>query len=190
MRRTIFDTPIVSGVLRTASIISLRVLGWRSEGQPPDIPKYVAIFVPHTSNWDFILVMMFALMFRLKLLWLGKSSLFWGPFGPMFTWLGGLPVDRSRSGNIVSQAIQYFEGTDRLAIGIAPEGTRKKVEQWKMGFYYIASGARVPIVTTFLDYHRKIGGFGPVIMPTGSMEADTNGLRAFYTGIAGKHGAA
>jgi len=183
---TIFDTPVLTPILRGISAVILRIMGWRVDGSPPDAPKYVTTFAPHTSNWDLPMVVFFALIFRIRLLWMGKSSLFRAPYGWIFSWLGGLSIDRSKSNNVVSQAVQYFNDNERLVIGVAPEGTRSHVGEWKTGFYHIANGARVPIATSYLDYQRKLGGFGPTITPTGDAESDIQTIRAFYAGKVGK----
>jgi hypothetical protein len=123
---------------------------------------------------------------RGKIYWLGKESLFRPPFKGFFKWLGGIPIDRSRSKNIVAQSIQQFHQNEKLILTIAPAGTRKRVTKWKTGFYHIAHGANVPIALGFLDYRRKAGGIGPVIYPTGNIDADMKTIRAFYGGITGK----
>ncbi|NUM55083.1 MAG: lysophospholipid acyltransferase family protein [Candidatus Hydrogenedentes bacterium] len=186
MHYTIFDTPVLTPVLRVMAHATLQLLGWRVDGLPPDEPKYVATFAPHTSNWDLPMVVLFGLVLDVKLLWMGKISLFRWPVGGFLRWLGGLPVDRGKANNTVLQAIRYIEDRERIVIGIAPEGTRSKVTEWKMGFYHIASGARVPVAPAYLDYARKCGGFGPMMIPAGNMDKEVQELRAFYSRIAGK----
>jgi 1-acyl-sn-glycerol-3-phosphate acyltransferase len=165
----------------------LRLFGWRLVGQPPDTPKYLIVFAPHTSNWDLPIGYAFAQAFKLNPSWLGKHVLFRPPFGALFRRMGGIPVDRRSRNNAVDQAIQAFRDRDRLALAITPEGTRKKTTHWKSGFYHIAAGAKVPILLAFLDYRHKAGGFGPLIMPSGSIEADMEVMRSFFSGIAGKY---
>ncbi len=109
------------------------------------------------------------------------------PFKWFFKWLGGIPVDRSKSSNIVAKSIQRFHQNEKLILMIAPAGTRKRVKKWKTGFYHIANGANVPIVLGFLDYRQKAGGIGPVIYPTGDIKADMKTIRAFYDGVTGKY---
>ena len=104
-----------------------------------------------------------------------------------FQWLGGIPVRRSQSHNLVEASIQQFHRKEQLILTIAPAGTRQRVLRWKTGFYHIACGADVPIVLGFLDYSRKAGGIGPVIHPTGNIAADMETIQAFYDGVAGKH---
>ena len=173
--------------MRWLSRFILKISGWRIEGRLPDIPKIVLIAAPHTSNWDFPITLFIAFAVRAKIYWMGKDTLFRFPFGRLFKWLGGIPVDRSRSNNIVEQMIRTFSDNDRLIVTIPPSGTRKKVMKWKTGFYYIAKGAGVPVVLAFLDYRRKAGGFGPVFVPTEDIESDMKEIRAFYSGIHGKN---
>ncbi|MDZ4163819.1 MAG: hypothetical protein U1C55_01715, partial [Smithellaceae bacterium] len=99
----------------------------------------------------------------------------------------GIPIDRSRSHNLVGQSVQAFRERDKLIMVIPPEGTRKKVSYWKTGFYHIASGANIPIVLGFLDYRRKAAGIGPTFYPTGRIEEDMQKIMTFYATITGKH---
>jgi len=184
---TIFDTPVVRTVIRWISIFLLKISRWRTEGTLPNIPKFVMIAAPHTSNWDFPIMMFIIFKMRGKLYWMGKDTLFRKPFEGFFKWLGGIPIDRSRSSNVVGQMIDKFHETDRLILTISPSGTRKRVEKWKSGFYHIASRAKVPVVLGFLDFKRKTGGIGPVVTLTGDMEQDMKGIRAFYSNIEGKY---
>jgi 1-acyl-sn-glycerol-3-phosphate acyltransferase len=164
----------------------LRLFGWRVEGPAPDLPKYVLIVAPHTSNWDFLVMLALAAALRLKVTWMGKHTLFRPPFGRIMRRLGGLPINRTARHNAVEQAIESFRASDRLALAILPEGTRKRASYWKSGFYHIARGANVPIALGFADYQRKVGGIGRVFMPSGDTEADMAIIRDFYTGIIGK----
>jgi len=187
MRYTIFDIPVLRNVLQVLAIIVLRIFGWRRAGQVPDAPKFVMIAAPHTSNWDFPVGLAIILAFKAKMYWLGKEPIFRWPFGTFFKWLGGIPVSRSKSGDVVAQTVQAFNEQARMMMVVAPEGTRKKANHWKTGFYYIAMGANVPLVMGFVDYVRKEGGFGPTLMPTGNIAADMEKIRAFYDNITAKN---
>ncbi len=187
MRYTIFDIPILRNVLQVLAIILLRIFGWRRSGRVPDAPKFVMIAAPHTSNWDFPVGLAIILAFKAKMYWLGKEPIFRWPFGTFFKWLGGIPVSRSKSGDVVAQSVQAFNEQVRMMMVVAPEGTRKKANHWKTGFYYIAMGANVPLVMGFVDYVRKEGGFGPTLMPTGDIGADMEKIRAFYDNITAKN---
>jgi len=184
---TIFDTPVVKTIIRWISIFLLKISGWRTEGAIPDIPKFVMIAAPHTSNWDFPIMMFIAFKLKGKLYWMGKDVLFRKSLKSFFRWLGGIPINRSRSNNVVGQMVDKFVEMDRLILTIPPSGTRKKVKQWKSGFYHIAAGANVPVVLGFLDFKRKTGGIGPVVNITGDMEQDMMVIRSFYADIEGKY---
>jgi len=184
---TIFDTPVLNTLLYYISLFLLKLTGWRKEGRLPDSPKYVIIAAPHTSNWDLFYALVIASAFRIKINWMGKKSIFRFPFRGICRWLGGIPVDRSKSNNAVEQSVRLFKERDQLGLMVSPEGTRQKVHYWKTGFYHIAHGAGVPIALGFLDYRRKVGGFGPTFLPTGNIEADMVEIKAFYTDVTGKY---
>jgi 1-acyl-sn-glycerol-3-phosphate acyltransferase len=187
MHYTIFKTPIIRPIMRAISIVGLRLCGWKLQGDVPTLKKYVLIAAPHTSNWDFPFALMVCFAMRLDVYWMGKASLFPPVLGAVMKWLGGIPVDRARSNNLVQGTIDEFLNSDQLVVIVPPEGTRGKVTRWKTGFYHIAHGASVPIVCGFLDFKLKIGGVGPVFYTTGNIEEDMLKLRAFYAGITGKH---
>lgn len=187
MQQTIFDTPIINTIFYWASQSYMFVFRWKREGVAPDFPKYVMIAAPHTSNWDLVITLVIAFSFRLKVFWIGKHTIFKPPFGAICRWLGGVPVDRRRSGDTVAQIVSVFNKQEKLVMIIPPEGTRRKVHYWKTGFYYIAHGARVPIVLGYIDYKRKAGGIGPAITPSGNIDADMDIIKRFYQGIVGKH---
>ena len=188
MHRTIFDTPVVNTLLRAGSRIFLRVNGWTVEGSlPPEAIKSVLIAAPHTSNWDLPYTLMVAFVLRLNVYWIGKSSLFRWPFGPVMRWLGGIAVDRDKSSNLVAasaEAIVRADGPVQLVV--PPEGTRGKTRHWKTGFYFIALQARVPIVLAYMDYERKVSGLGPIFKPSGDVDADMAEIKRFYAPIKGR----
>jgi 1-acyl-sn-glycerol-3-phosphate acyltransferase len=187
LNHTIFNTPVLEAFLHRVSRLILNLAGWRTEGQLPPISKFILVGAPHTSNWDLPFTLLMAFAFRARIHWMGKEAIFRRPFKGLFQWLGGIPVQRSQSHNLVEQSIQQFHRHDHLILTIAPAGTRKRVIRWKTGFYHIACGAEVPIVLGFLDYRRKVGGIGPVVYPTGNITADMETIRAFYDGVTGKH---
>jgi len=145
------------------------------------------IAAPHTTNWDLPITLALTFVFRIKVYWMGKDTIFRWPFGTLMKWLGGIPVDRSKTHNIVEQSVSAFQKNDHLVMIVPPEGTRKKVRYWKTGFYHIAHGAGVPIVLGYLDYARKTGGIGPVVWPSGDIDADMKIIQTFYAGITGKY---
>jgi 1-acyl-sn-glycerol-3-phosphate acyltransferase len=122
-----------------------------------------------------------------KPFWLGKHSLFRGPLGTVLKGLGGIPINRASSHNVVEQAAQAFHNYERFLLAITPEGTRKKVDRWKSGFYNIAKAAKVPIVCAFIDYKRKVTGVGPTIFPGDDIHADMQKIREFYSSVTSKY---
>ena len=189
MHHTIFDTPIVNTLLRGMSIAFLRLTGWKVVGKlPPEAVKSVLIAAPHTSNWDLPYTLMVAFALRLNVYWMGKTSLFKPPFRGVMMWLGGIPVDRSQSNNLVAaSSAAIMQATGALQLIVPPEGTRSGTRYWKTGFYYIAAGAGVPIVMAYLDYDKKVGGLGPVLKTTGDIDADMAAIKAFYARVKGKN---
>ena len=187
MRYTIFDTPVISMLMRSLAFSILKVFGWRLEGRLPDVNKLVVIAAPHTSNWDLPVLLSLAFALKAKACWLGKHTLFRWPYGFLFRWMGGIPVYRSASQNVVAQSVEMFRNSEKLILTIPPEGTRSKVSHWKTGFYYIALGAEVPIAMAFIDYKRKASGVGPTLYPTGDIEADMEIIRNFYINVTAKY---
>ena len=191
MHRTIFTTPVVNALLRGFSLAFLKMTGWTVEGSlPPQATRSVFIAAPHTSNWDLPYTLMVAFALRLNPYWMGKQSIFKAPFGDLMRWLGGIPVNRAQSSNLVAASAQAIAGADGpLQLIVPPEGTRSKTRYWKTGFYYIAQTARVPIVMAYMDYATKRSGLGPLFQPTGDIEADMAAIKAFYAPFKGKNAA-
>lgn len=187
MTTTIFTTPILSDFFHLLAEFVSSLFGWRIEGELPDLPKFVVIGAPHTSNWDFVMFLGLAFYLRADPRFMGKAELFRGPFGGFFRWCGGYPVDRSKSQGLVEQMVQAFRESDQFILIVTPEGTRKKVEAWKSGFYHIAKGAGVPVVLGFIDGARKVYGLDKTFFLTDDMEADMKAIQGFYAGMVGVH---
>jgi 1-acyl-sn-glycerol-3-phosphate acyltransferase len=165
----------------------LRRLGWRIEGDVPDVPRCVAIVAPHTSNWDFVIGIAALLALGLRGRWLGKHSVFRPPLRRLLRWAGGIPVDRGNPEGVAEQAVASLREVDPFFLALAPEGTRKRVERWKTGFYRIAHGAGVPIWPVSLDYRSRVFRLHPLFSPTGDFEADVARLRQLYTAVMARH---
>ncbi|HEX8285758.1 MAG TPA: lysophospholipid acyltransferase family protein [Pyrinomonadaceae bacterium] len=165
----------------------LRAFGRRAEGDVRAHRKYVVVAAPHTSNWDFPFMLAAAYVLGVRVSWLGKHTLFGAPWGWFFRRLGGIPVDRRSPQTLVAQLAERFKAGDELILGVAPEGTRRRVPFWKSGFYRIATEGGVPIALGFLDYERKLCGLGPYVTPTGNVRADMDEIRAFYRHVRAKH---
>jgi 1-acyl-sn-glycerol-3-phosphate acyltransferase len=169
-----------SALRRALGSAVLRLGGWRIEGSVPNVPKCVLIVAPHTSNWDFPvgLAALFALGFRVT--YMGKHTLFRWPFGGLMRWTGGIPVDRDAADGVVEEAVALLRRSERVFLALAPEGTRRKVERWKSGYYRIATGTGVPIFPVAFDYSRKVVALFPLFAPTGDQAADEATLQALY----------
>ena len=165
---------------------ALHILGWRIDGALPDLPRLVAIVVPHTSNWDFAVGVAALFALGVDVRFLGKHTLFRWPLGAVMRWLGGIPVERSASHDVVDQTVAEFEHRDRMVLALAPEGTRRKVERWRTGFYYIALGAHVPIVPIAFDWGTRTIRIGAPFTPTGDLNTDLDVLATFYADVQGR----
>ncbi len=176
-----------SPIAQRLAYFILRLIGWRTHVIRPRTSRYVLIGAPHTSNWDFGLMLLLMGAERLPIRFMGKDSLFRWPLGPLMRALGGIPVNRRERTSLVDQVAAKFSERGELIIGIAPEGTRKKTSHWKTGFYYIALKAKVPIAMAYLDYGNRVIGVGPSFMPSGDIHADFEIIKDFYAGIVGKN---
>jgi 1-acyl-sn-glycerol-3-phosphate acyltransferase len=176
-----------SAALRATGRGLLGLLGWGIEGEIPDTPKLVIAVAPHTSNWDFVIgaAAMFAL--DLRLTFLGKHTLFRGPFGGLFRWMGGIPVDRSSPQGVVAESVRAFATCDRRVLALAPQGTRKGPGRFRSGFLHIARGAGVPVLLVALDYGTRRVRLGPLLQPTAQVEADLARVEAHFAQVRGRH---
>ncbi|GAB1445574.1 lysophospholipid acyltransferase family protein [Flammeovirgaceae bacterium] len=176
-------------MLRPFYLLIFKILGWKTKGEfPKELKKYIIAVAPHTSNWDFPLGVAARSILKIqKAKFLGKSPLFKPPFGWFFRMLGGYPVDRSKSQDMVEQVAALFNSHDEFVLAIAPEGTRKKVERLKTGFYYIARKANVPIVPVGFDFKNKEIVVSEPIYSTESFDHDMALLLGFYRTITGKN---
>jgi len=164
-----------------------RRCGWRVIGELPDVAKLVAIAAPHSSNWDVIWGLLVKVGLRLDVRFIGKREAFFWPLGPILRNFGGIPIDRKAAHDVVGTMRRRFETEERLWLAIAPEGTRKKVQKWKSGFWRIAHEAGVPILPVYFHYPEKTIGFGPLIVPGDDPDADMARIREFYRPWQGKN---
>ena len=180
MRTTIFNTPLLTPLLRALAIMILKLAGWRTVGEESEATKCVLIGAPHTSNWDFPLMLMAVLKLRLEVFWMGKNSLFKFPFQHLMLWLGGIPIDRSKANNVVQLVVDQYHVNDKLIVLIPPEGTRSRVANWKTGFYHIANKAGVPILMGYIDAPKKELGLADYFETSGDIEHDMQAIRDWY----------
>ena len=170
-----------NALTRGLGLLVLRLMRFRLVGELPPVRRCVMIAAPHTSNWDFVLGVSSMLALRLRVSWLGKHTIFRFPVAGLLRFWGGLPIDRSATEGVVESVARQLREADRLYLALSPEGTRRKVERWKSGFYRIAQAAGVPIFLVTFDYKRRQVELGPLFEPTGDFEGDLARLQARFS---------
>ena len=163
-----------------AKILFLRIMGWRIEGDFPQLKKFIVAVYPHTRNMDFIIGVLIRAVLNEKISYVGKKELFNPLTGWFFRALGGTPINRNSNENKVSAIVQIFKEQDAFRMAIAPEGTRKKVDRWKTGFYYIALEAEVPVLLVHFNHPSKKVSFLKLFDPTGDIEKDLKEMKAYF----------
>ncbi|MFC4654858.1 MULTISPECIES: 1-acyl-sn-glycerol-3-phosphate acyltransferase [Rheinheimera] len=161
--------------------------GWQISGPIPEQPKLVLAVAPHTANKDFFIGIAAVLALDIKVSFLGKHSIFVWPVRGLLLRLGGIAVDRSAAHGVVGQVVERFAQSDAMLLGLAPEGTRKKVTQWKSGFWQIAKQAKVPVALIGLDYSSRQVRFGPCLETGETFEQDMQLYRAFFQQITARY---
>jgi 1-acyl-sn-glycerol-3-phosphate acyltransferase len=161
--------------------------GWSIRGRFPDVPQLVLIAAPHSSWWDGLWGMLFKVALGIELSFMGKRELFRGPLGWTLRRLGGIPIERTHAHGLVGQMVERFRAQPCLWLGIAPEGTRRRVEKWRTGFWHIARAAGVPILPIAFDYSTRSIVIGTLFEPTSDLDADIAALRASYAPFHGRN---
>jgi hypothetical protein len=182
-------TPFEHQAINTRQRIVLglmKLFGWKSILAPAPGKKFVALGYPHTSNWDFVPAVAWAWSTGLKMNFVGKAALFKGIMGPIMKALGGIPLERDKSKNFVDQIVEIINSRDEIALIVAAEGTRKKAEYWRSGFYYMALEANVPIGLAYMDWKRREIGIKQYLMPSGDLEKDFEIIKAYYQDVTGR----
>ena len=167
--------------------IYYKLLGWKSKVSAPDYDKYIICAAPHTTNWDLIIGKLFYGAIGRETGFMMKKDWFFWPLGPIFRWMGGIPVDRSRKTSLVDQMIKIAKSSQKFHLAITPEGTRKANPNWKKGFYYIAQGASMPILLIAIDYEKKCMTAEKVIHPSGDLDKDMREIKLYYKNFKGKY---
>ena len=171
-----------------SKFILFNLLGWKVPNDfPRDIDKYIIIAAPHTSNWDFPIAILSRFAKGIDINFIGKHTLFKPPFGFLFRAMGGTPVNRSATTNMVQSLIDVFNEKEKFIFAISPEGTRKKVSKWKTGFYHVALGAKVPIVMATLDFENKKILIAEPYYLTGNQKVDFEYFHNYFKDVKGKN---
>ncbi len=163
----------------------LKALGWRMLGERANVSKCVLVCAPHASNWDFFFFLLGTFCYQMPAMFTMKDAWFFWPLSSLWRWLGGIPIDRSKHTNVVDGLAATFAEHDVLRLALQPEGTRKDVEFWKTGFYWIAKSANVPILLTHLDYKNKEMAISFLVHPTEDVEADLAKVATYYEEAVG-----
>ncbi len=168
----------------------MRLFGWRAVGELPDLPRMVFVGAPHTSNLDFFMTALTMASLGIDVHFVMKHTPFVGPVGWFLRWFGGIPLDRGRTRDFVSQMVDTFDEREQFLLAIMPEGTRGKdtpEKGWRSGFYHIARGAGVPLVMVVFDYANRRMRVGPTFWPGESYEADLPAIQSFFVGVEGRN---
>lgn len=165
----------------------LRLGGWTIHGEFPNEPKLVLLAAPHSSAWDAVWGLAAKLALGVDIAFLAKAELFRGPLGWLLRTFGGIPVDRSQARGAVEQAAASIRNAERMWFVLAPEGTRKRVEHWKSGFWHIARAAGVPVACAYFHYPDRVIGLGAMFRMTGHLDTDMRTIRDYYRPFIGKH---
>jgi len=168
------------------SKIIFRLIGWKAKGTFNFPKKCIIIAAPHTSNWDFIIGRFYGYIAEINPKYLAKSELFLPILGTLFRLNGAMPVDRNSKNNLVDQIVEKFNISDSFMLGIAPEGTRSRVDKWKTGFYHIAYKSNVPILLLALDFKNKEIGIINSLIPTGDINKDMIFIQSQFKDVEGK----
>ena len=166
-----------------ARVIFFKLMGWTIKGEYPDTPKLIVAVVPHSSYFDFIVAVLTRTILNKRIKFLGKKELF-NPFtGIIFKFWGGIPIDRGINKNYVETVVELINKNKINHLSIAPEGTRRKVEKWKTGFYYIAHQSKTPIMMTSFNYKNKTVILNKAFYTSGDIEKDFRFLKDQVSGI-------
>lgn len=168
-----------NAVSRWIGSMGLKLTGWKLVGRMPDVPKFVIIGVPHTSNWDAIVASLAMLASGFKYTFLIKKEWFFWPMGPLFRSLGGYPVDRGKGNNVVDQVVELFNNEEKLCIGFPPEGTRSKVAKYKSGYLRAAYAAKVPVFICAFDGPQKRVVLDRLFPLTGDIKKDNAAIKKY-----------
>jgi 1-acyl-sn-glycerol-3-phosphate acyltransferase len=184
----VLERPLARGFLPWLGAALLRLAGWKVVLAQPVPMRCIAIFYPHTSNWDTVVGLCAKFMFGIRFRYVGKDSLFRVPLiGPLLVRWGGVPVNRREPVGFIRQMQGEFARHAEFRLAIAPEGTRGLTPHWKSGFYRLARAAGVPLALAYIDYPRREIGIGGYLDLTGEVAADMTRIRAFYAGKRGQH---
>ena len=164
----------------------LKSMGWKVAGSIPNEKRILIVAAPHTSNWDFVIGMGALLGLNAKIRWIGKHTLFKPGISWFFRWLGGIPVNRKNPASLIEDVSNMIKKDRGLMIGVAPEGTRKKINRWKTGFLRIAKTTQSKILFISIDAPSKtIKIASTLFTPTEDKENDLEYVKSYFRNFKG-----
>jgi 1-acyl-sn-glycerol-3-phosphate acyltransferase len=175
------------GLLQRLAHALLRLFGWRTVLVEPPAPRGIIAVYPHTSNWDFIIGVLFKFAVGMPARWMGKHTLFRWPVRRLMLALGGIPINRRERSGFVDVLLAEFARNDWMWLAVAPEGTRSATDHWKSGFYRIAVAGNLPVGLGYIDYATRTVGIDTYLTMTGDAEQDFARIRAFYADKQGRY---
>ena len=167
-------------------------LGWHIRFQGFPALQGVMIGYPHTSNWDFVLMLFVKWATGLQVQFLAKHSLFAIPvFSRWLRSLGGIPVNRSAARGVVAELAAHLQQQRAQGqccwIGLSPEGTRRLTAGWKSGFYQLALQTDSPLGLLRIDYGRREVALETFFPLTGDLAQDYARIAEAYQGVQAFH---
>lgn len=173
--------------MRTISKIILKIWGWKVSMAVEKTQRCILIVAPHTSYFDFVIGKIALSALGLRSRFMIKKEAFRFPLNLVLLPLGGIPVDRNHGNSVAKHMVELIRNSDEICLVITPEGTRRKVRQWKKGYYFLAQAADVPIYLGYVDYSTRICHIGHILEPSGDYEKDFGTIASFYKGKKGRH---
>ena len=164
----------------------MKITGWKTVGHFPRDKRVVLVVGPHTSNWDFVVAMSAVLSWDINIHWVGKHSIFKKGFRRVLRKMGGIPVNRANPDALKEEIVDITNKYKGFTIGLAPEGTRKKVERLKTGFLRIANDTNSKIMLAGIDFSNKTIELGEFFSPSGDVEQDLNNIKHYFSNFSGK----
>jgi 1-acyl-sn-glycerol-3-phosphate acyltransferase len=161
-------------------------MGWTADVTEDHPDKFIICLAPHTSNWDFILGLLYSRSIGMKINFLMKKEWFFWPLGPIFKRLGGIPVYRQKKTSMTDAMAETAKKADQFRLCITPEGTRSKTAEWKKGFYFIALKAGLPILLYGVDYEKKLISCKKTVIPIGDVDTDMRDIKLYFKDFKGK----
>ena len=161
-------------------------MGWKTEVTQDHPDKYIICLAPHTSNWDFILGLLYSRSIGMQCNFMMKKEWFFWPLGSLFKKLGGIPVHRQKHTSMTDAMAESAKAADTFHLCITPEGTRSLNPDWKKGFYYIALKAKLPILLYGIDYEKRLIQCTKTIIPSGDLDEDMREIKLYFKDFRGK----